>query len=333
MLKIFQSATIKLTGWYLLILMITTSLFSVIIYRMSTLEISGRLENLELRLEDDPAWPLYAQSLHDARMRQESQAQTAIFFSLFYTNLAIWMLGGLGSYWLARRTLQPIQDMHEAQSRFTSDASHELKTPLAVMKSELELALRDSSMKKADYKEIIGSSLEEVNKLTDLTHGLLQMSRLEYGAIDLDENVNIKDELLHVVKLLDGTSRVKLESPQKLPSQKGNASMLRDVFMVVIDNALRYSTPKSPINVNIKGGSKVSVTVSNEGQGISDKDIQHVFDRFYRADHSRTSHQSTKSYGIGLSVAKKIVELHEGDISISSTPKKITTVKIVLPKL
>lgn len=334
MLRLFESATLKLTGWYLLILMITTSLFSVIIYRMATVEVSGRLESLELRLENDPGWPFYADSLRSARLNQEREAKQAIFFGLFYTNLAIWLLGGFGSYLLARRTLEPIQDIHEAQSRFTSDASHELKTPLAVMKSELELALRDPNMKKTEYKEVISSSLEEVNKLTDLTHGLLQMSRLDYGAIALDEKVNITKELDKVKKLLDDTGRVVIEAPKIEVIQLGNISLLRDVFVVILDNALRYSPATTTVSIVVKSSTKKStIIVSNEGEGILEKDIAHVFDRFYRADYSRSIQNGTKSYGLGLAVAKKIIDLHQGDISVVSKPGKLTSVTISLPKL
>lgn len=334
MLRIFESATLKLTGWYLLILMITTSLFSVIIYRMATIEVSGRLESLELRLENDPGWPFYADSLRSARLNQEREAKQTIFLGLFYTNLTIWLLGGFGSYLLARRTLEPIQDMHEAQSRFTSDASHELKTPLAVMKSELELALRDPNMKKSEYKEIISSSLEEVNRLSELTHGLLQMSRLDYGSIPLDEKVNIGSELKRVKKLLDSSQRIQLSMPKRPVVQAGNNSLLRDVFMVVIDNALQYSPAGSDVRITMKEGPKKStIVVSNEGEGISKTDIDHIFDRFYRADNSRTITNGTKSYGLGLAVARKIVELHSGDITVSSTPGKTTSITISLPKL
>lgn len=332
MLKIFESATLKLTGWYLLILMVTTTLFSVIIYRMSTLELSGRLESLELRLEDDPSWPFYAQNLHNARVNQEREAEQAILLGLLYTNLAIWVLGGVGSYWLARRTLRPIQEMHEAQSRFTSDASHELKTPLAVMKSELELALRDGTLKKNDYKEVIGSSLEEVNKLTELTHGLLQMSRLDHGSIPLDENVDISHELQRVITLLDVNKRVKFTLPKQPVIHIGNSSMLRDVFMITLDNALRYSPTKSTVEVVLKKSSKTYVSIRNTGKGIDAKHIQHIFDRFYQADSSRTSHNGTKSYGLGLSVAKKIIDLHKGEIVVTSKPDSHTIVKITLPK-
>ncbi|MBP9667662.1 hypothetical protein KBD87_02555 [Candidatus Saccharibacteria bacterium] len=332
MLRIFESATLKLTGWYLLILMVITSLFSVVIYQLATQELNGRLERLELRLEDDPKWVLGRPVFKNARLYQEHEANARIFVGLLYTNFVIWLIGGAGSYWLARLTLRPIQDMHEAQGRFTSDASHELKTPLAVMKSELELALRDQSLKKADYKQVVASSLEEVNKLTDLTQSLLQMSRLDHAKIQLDDTVDLHAEVSHVAHLLDKDTRIKIDAPKNLPTVQGNASMLRDVCMVVLDNALRYSPKDSTVTVRLQTASKaIRIKVTNAGNGIMPDDLDHVFDAFYRADTSRTSGHTTKSYGLGLSVAKKIVSLHDGTISISSRPDGDTNVVILLP--
>ncbi len=242
MKRVFESATLKLTGWYLLIIMVISLLFSTIIFKVSTQELSNRLERLQLGLESDPRWVLPGgYSLQEMRMRQASEASVSIFFGLFYINLAVLGLGGIGSYLLARRTLRPIEEMHEAQSRFTSDASHELKTPLAVMKSELELALRDSGMKTADYKTLTKSTLEEVNKLSSLTHALLQLSRLDHASIPRDEKVDIGAQLRHVSKLLDGQKRVQLRLPKQPAVIEGNESMLRDMCMIVLDNALRYS--------------------------------------------------------------------------------------------
>src|SRR5690606_24862255 len=111
---------------------------------------------------------------------------------------AIWLAGGVGSYYLARRTLRPIEEAHEAQSRFTSDASHELRTPLASMKTELEVALRDPALNKEEMRELLVSNLEEVDKLTKLSQNLLQLSRLEQENIQL-ERVVLREVISGVV--------------------------------------------------------------------------------------------------------------------------------------
>mgnify|MGYP000863860333 CR=1 FL=1 len=335
MRRAFESATLKLTGWYLMILMIISLLFSTIIYQLSTQEVSSRLESLQLRLEDDPRWLIPENStLRSIRQGQADEAKVNIFFGLLYINLFVLGMGGVGSYLLARRTLRPIEEMHEAQSRFTSDASHELKTPLAVMKSELELALRDSSMKKQDYRQVVESTLEEVDKLTGLTHTLLQLSRMDLASIDLTERVDINQQLKHVQKLLDSKSRIKLKLSKQAAIAEGNESMLRDLFVILVDNALRYSPESSPVEVTSTAtGKSVTVRISNAGKGISADDLPKIFDRFYRADSSRTSQSASKGYGLGLSLAKNIADTHNADIQVVSEPSKQTTFTVVIPKI
>src|SRR5690606_27239432 len=103
---------------------------------------------------------------------------------LVYLNCIVLAAGGVGAYFLARRTLRPIEEAHEAQSRFTSDASHELRTPLAAMKAELEVTLLSKELDEAETREVLESSLEEVEKLTRLSDLLLKLSRLEYDKLE-----------------------------------------------------------------------------------------------------------------------------------------------------
>jgi signal transduction histidine kinase len=140
-MQMFQSATLKLTAWYLAILMTISIIFSVVIYQLNFREISFRLENLQHSLLDDSLYTLPGTNgepqlnfgPNSPLSVQSNQAAAQMISTLVYINLVILVAGGLGSYFLARRTLRPIQESHEAQSRFTSDASHELRTPLAVM--------------------------------------------------------------------------------------------------------------------------------------------------------------------------------------------------------
>ena len=161
----FQSATVKLTAWYLAILMCISITFSVVIYQLNYHEVSNRLENLQhsiidtlnplyssqsiYRYEEGPGSPLF----NEAR-----KASAQMILSLVYINIVVLACGGLGAYFLARRTLRPIEDAHEAQSRFTSDASHELRTPLAAMKAELEVNLRDEKLSIDEARELLESN-------------------------------------------------------------------------------------------------------------------------------------------------------------------------------
>jgi len=324
--NIFRSATLQLTAWYLAILMSITIVFSLVIYQLNYHEVSMRLENLQqvlmegtfsLQLPkyiagsiDNPASPL---------MIQSSQAAQQMAMSLVYINVFILIAGGLGSYFLARRTLKPIEQAHEAQSRFTSDASHELRTPLAAMKMELEVALRDNSITVEESKEVISSSLEEVDKLTKLTEMLLSLARLDYD--------KLQREPIDVVALLDDAMKPYARQKKRfdITTRKSavvyaNKAAITELIGILVDNALKYSPEKSPISIRIfqKRG-LVGFEVTNTGTPISAESIHRIFDRFYRTDTSRTN-GTKRGYGLGLSIAKKITDIHNGEITASSSP-------------
>jgi two-component system sensor histidine kinase CiaH len=335
--RMFASATFKLTGWYLLILMATSILFSFLIYELSTNEISSQLESLQIRvLGTNKTLTLPGPvTLNDIRLNQTNEAKTSIFFGLLYMNLGVLALGGVGSYVLARRSLQPLERAHEAQSRFTSDASHELKTPLAVMKSEIQVALRDESITKAELKELLESNVEEVDKLTKLSSALLELSRLDNEYKLQHEPTDIARLIASQVKSLGvAEDRISVTVPKTAVYVDGNEAMLGDLISILIDNALKYSPDDSEVTISIgTNGRTCKIFVTNQGDGIPKEDLPHIFERFYRVDKARTSSNQTRSYGLGLSLAKKIVDLHDGDITVSTTPRELTLFTVALPQL
>lgn len=336
MRRMFASATVKLTAWYLIILITIGLVFSFIIFTLSTSEISSRLERLQIRVEGSSKTltlpgPV---TLNDIRVNQTRQAKASIFVGLVYMNLAVVSLGGIGSFLLARRTLKPIEEAHEAQSRFASDASHELRTPLAIMKSEIQVAMRDPSLTTDDYKELLQSNLEEVDKLAELSQSLLQLSRLDYGELEKTDRVDIIKVLKKAAKSLKiASERLSYVLPDSAITIDGNESMLGDLFRILLDNAVKYSPSDTPIAVSVSSnGRTCRIVVSNQGEGIASKDLPRIFDRFYRTEKSRTSSQAG-GYGLGLSLAKEIVNLHDGAISASSSPGRITTFTVTLPQV
>ena len=335
MKRMFASATLKLTASYLIILIVISVLFSFIIFELSTSEISNRLERLQIRMEGTSKTIILPGpvTLNDIRVNQTNEAKTSIFVGLLYMNIAVISIGGIGSYILARRTLKPIEEAHEAQSRFTSDASHELRTPLAVMMSEIQVAMRDPNMKKADYRELLESNLEEVHRLTELSQSLLQLSRLDYDNVDRSDRVNIEVSMRAAVKGLNISSkRLQYEQPKRPILVDGNESMIGDLLRILLDNAVKYSPAGSPITLtSSSNGRNCKLSISNQGDGIAKEDIDKIFDRFYRGEKSRTSHSKVGGYGLGLSLARKITAVHDGSISVVSTPGKQTTFTVTLP--
>jgi two-component system sensor histidine kinase CiaH len=327
MQKMFQSATLKLTAWYLAILLTISITFSIVIYQLNYREISFRLENLQHSLLDNSIYmipnvdddtTLMGDGPNSALSIQSRQAAGQMILSLIYINVVILMAGGLGSYFLARRTLRPIEESHEAQSRFTSDASHELRTPLAAMKAELEVSLRDPHLSEAESRELLESNLEEVNKLIQLSQMLLQLSRLEQdklerGPVDVVEVLNEKKKLYkNESKRFDIISRKKAVASANEPA-------ISELVGILIDNALKYSPKDSKISIRIfeKLG-RVVFEIHNSGEPIPEEKLPKLFDRFFRADTSRTN-SSQNGYGLGLSIAKKIIDVHHGDLTVSSS--------------
>lgn len=324
----FESATLKLTAWYLAILVAISLLFSIVIYSTASSEISTRLGYLQ---NDSRIILNIPSSRFDSlRDTQIHQARANLIISLVITNICIWVAGGIGSFYLARRTLTPIEEAHEAQSRFTSDASHELRTPLASMKTEIEVALRDPKLSGGEMRELLSSNLEEVNKLSQLSETLLQLSRLDHDNIPRAK-VKLYDTAKTVAERFDKT-RIKIEN-KKAYEVFANPANVEELFTILLDNALKYSPSDSKVTVSfIKQRQLSGFEVSNEGKGIAPDVLPHIFDRFYRADTSRTSGDK-KGYGLGLALAKKIVELHTGELTVTSAPNKQTTFRVLLPNL
>jgi len=325
MRQMFESATLKLTAWYLAILMTTCIFFSVIIFQISNGEVTTRIDSFEKRLER----PKDLQSFLLFRQAQLDEAQLSLFMALLYSNLVILLLGGIGCYVLARRTLQPIEQTHEAIARFTSDASHELRTPLAIMKSELEVALRDSKMTKRDMRALLESNLEEVNRLSELSQTLLQLSRQQYSDVEM-KRVNLAEVVARAQTALgEPAERVQASISAKL-WLRANPSSLTELIMILLDNALRYSPSGSAVRVKATTrGQYIALRIHNEGQGIAADDLPHIFEPFYRGDKSRTG---TSGYGLGLSLAKKLADLHGASLELTSKPGKLTTATIWLKK-
>lgn len=315
----YKSATFKLTAWYLLILMSISLIFSAVIYQVAQAEVDSRLQILQQKIQSTSDFNLLPQfDFRSARDYQAHQAAINLFVSLLYINILILVGGGVGSYLLARRTLEPIERSYEAQSRFTSDASHELRTPLAVMKTELEVALRDPTISKDELHELLSSNLEEVNKLTKLSHTLLQLSRLD-GADLETHRIDIVSIASAVAARYDKRGdRIHMTHPAKPLYVEGNEVSLEELVTILIDNAVKYSPTDSVVEIRVvKKNRSVIIEVRNSGEGIDAAHLPHIFDRFYRVDSSRTGGEKS-GYGLGLSLAKRIVELHHGSLSASS---------------
>jgi len=329
----FTSARIKLTVWYLLIVMTVSMSFSAFIYQSVTSEFKSRLGAIERRLELPGGRNAVTrgQALYFAE--ELDQTRTQIFYILLYVNGVIFIFSAFASYYLAGKTLSPIKAAMDEQKRFITDAGHELKTPLAAMLSASEVALRDRKLSIKDAKSVIKDNISDTEKLKKLTENLLSLSRLaQNNGLALNEKIDIKKVAKKSVKRLStlaASKDIKIKLSGKTSFVRADSESLEKLFDVLIDNAVKYSKKKGTIEINFsKGRNCIIFRITDHGLGISKKDLPHVFDRFYRADKARGKEDG---FGIGLSIAKQIVDLHGGQISVISRIGKGTTFKVKLP--
>ena len=303
-------------------------LFSGLIYITTTSELEGGLSNLGTRIVRSPNINTHKQVLRIQTEEVEKTRQRIISY-LVLLNICVFILGGITSYLIAWRTLNSLEVIHKAQARFSSDASHELRTPLAAMKSELEATLYNKKSSKTELKETINSTLEEVDKMTGLTSMLLDLSHVNTIQYDT-KPVEVNHAIQSVVDRLHIPQRLKLQNSR--PAYiKGSEVALESVFNIIIDNALKYSTPDTPVTIEVgQTSNKVNVKITNEGEGINEEDIEQIFEHFYRGKNS--TDKKLPGYGMGLALAKEIITHHGGRIDVKSTTGKLTIFTVVLPK-
>ncbi|KKU82252.1 MAG: Histidine kinase [Microgenomates group bacterium GW2011_GWA2_47_8] len=321
----FKAARVKLTLWYLLIIMTVSVAFSTIIYRASVFELKRFATAQQNRFERKMT-PFAPMTIDDELMLE---ALARIRYSLLMINMGILVVaGGLG-YYLSGKTLFPISEMVKEQDRFVSDASHELKTPITAIKTMLEVTIRDPKLSVKEAKTTLIASLEEVNRLQKLAEGLLELTYKR--VIGKMIPVNLKEVVIESIKLMEPTmakKQIKLDVKVPKVIVEADSASLGRAIVAIVDNAVKYSSTKSRIKINSKVDNRMIVlSVRDYGVGIQKDEISKVFDRFYRSERSR----HTSGYGLGLAITQKIVQAHGGKIAVKSKIGIGTTVSIVLP--
>lgn len=333
----FKKARIKLTAWYLLILMGISISFSAVIYQEATLEIQRALSFQRFRIENPNQEFIFPRAPRRIFVDPEvfEESKNRIINRLILINAVILVSAGTAGYFLAGRTLKPISEMIDEQNRFISDASHELRTPLTGLITATEVSLRDKKFTLAQSKKVLLGNLDELNDLKKLSDNLLELAYFQKpnGKIPL-EKVNLSEILTGAVKKVTPLAKQKeinLIFPHKSTVfVQAYFDKLLELAVILLDNAVKFSPEKSKIEIELKEQKQSAVfTVKDYGLGIDPKDLPHIFDRFYQGDQSRN--KKTDGYGLGLAIAKKIVESHNGNISVESELKKGSTFTVRLP--
>jgi len=345
----FESARVKLTAWYLLIIMLISVLFSVVIYanvNSDLVRIQERQQRSQERQEEAQKLferlkeqgvlmpPMSHQNLQQS-FEEISEARTRLILVLLFINLGILGVSGIAGYFLAGMTLRPIQEMVIEQRRFITDASHEFRTPLTSLRSEMEVNLNDKSLSAGEARKVITSNLEDVIRLQTLSDNLLELAQYEStSSAQKFSVIRLEDVLLDALKKVSGIAKKKkimIKNGIGKHEVTGNFDMLSELFVILLDNAIKYSPKDSHIIITAqKKDHHVNVAVKDSGIGIDTTDIPYIFERFYRTDLSR-SKNTVGGYGLGLSIAKKIVHKHKGAISVKSKKDIGSTFIISLP--
>ncbi|MCK8604017.1 sensor histidine kinase [Desulfoferrobacter suflitae] len=216
--------------------------------------------------------------------------------------------------------------------QFSASASHELQTPLTILRGELEVALR-SSRSPDEYQQIIRSSLEEIDKLSQLVDGMLMLSRAEAGVLKFDRRqidlAALVEEVYWRLRVLAESKSVDLllDRPDCV-SVQGDRERLRQLLVNVIENGVKYTGDGGRVAVSLRQANDCAVVeVSDTGGGIPEEEHEQVFQPFYRTLDALPE----KGAGLGLSIARSIALAHQGRIEIDSAPGKGSTLRIVLP--
>jgi signal transduction histidine kinase len=228
-----------------------------------------------------------------------------------------------------------LDDSFQRIREFTLHASHELKTPLTVMRGELETALGDEHLTAAQ-KELLLSQVDEIERLARIVDGLTLLTKADTGQIQLELKPVRLDELMREcvadAKILAQPQGILVNlAPCDRVIVSGNHDRLRQLLLNLTDNAIKYNQPNGRVAISLSNtGAHAELKIENTGAGVPLEIQSRVFERFFRGDRSHSN--AIEGCGLGLSIAQWIVHAHDGSIQFVSKPGELTTVTVRLPE-
>jgi len=231
--------------------------------------------------------------------------------------------------------IKRIKTSVDYMNQFSVSAAHELKTPLTILRGEIEIALKSPKTEER-YIEVLKSNYEETIRMIKIVDNLFFISKSDNALIEINKHeINLNSYLTSIVqnmKILgiEKNMTLVMDSCPAL-NVKLDSELIKQALSNLIDNAFKYGEENTEVRIDCEDlGGDIKIMINNSGENIPIEEIEKIFDRFYRADKSRT--RKTGGVGLGLSVVKSIVNLHKGIVQVESNDNFQTTVSIILPK-
>ena len=326
---------VRITFVYVITSMIIVMFFSVTIYEVTAHNIrlgkinrprfnETQFKNIEkqadfIRIQQSPEMKEFEKNIRTEILKNIKR-------NLMIIDSIILLLIVVLGYILSGYTIKPIKREYQKQKRFIEDASHDLRTPLSVIHSDLELAIGSNIDEKNDF---IKSALAESSHMTKIVNDLTLLAKNASNSnLQKDETIsNVLNSLVNIYKDLAQKKNLDFNSEITNSNIIVSGYLISRAIHNILDNALEYTNAGS-ISINTKNTNNgYNISIKDTGTGIASNDLKNIFNRFYRGDKSRNSRNHS---GLGLSIAKSIIENHGGKIEINSTLGQGTEVRIIL---
>ena len=324
----FTKTRLTLTAWYTFILLVILSVFSI------ALSTTYRNDITRIVLKQDFGNQVprrLSQTERQLIVGQVRELKSTSIFDLLLIDVITLTFGAGLSYFLAGKTLIPIQKNMIGQKLFVADASHELKSPVTTIQSACEVVLRSPTKTKEDYKQVVEQVLDQSQRLGRLINDLLSLSVLDTGNNKTLKQISLSaivEKELETMLPVFTKARLELE---KIIAQKvfvyGDTDKLQQLIVILLDNAVKYTPSGGKIAVTVSNKSQIQFRVQDTGIGIASEKHGAIFRRFYQADDSHTG----SGAGLGLAIAQSIMKLHRGKIAVKSALGKGSTFICTFP--
>ncbi len=239
------------------------------------------------------------------------------------------LLVGWISYYVTTKSLKPVKDSYIKQKEFISNASHELKTPLAVMSANIEVLLSTSHLKDNKWLEYIKEEILRMNKLTNDLLSLSKTADEEHILSEYFDGSSVINSLILGVEALAYEKKLKLESfVDDGIFIQFNKAQFNQLILILLDNAIKYSPKNNTVTISFSFNKKACFKIRNTGVSLTKEEKSNVFERFYMSDKSREIHRN--SFGLGLSIAREIVQKNHAEIQVDSEENSYTEFSILI---